>query len=96
MSYPAPQQPSGYPQQPPMGYPHPQAGFPQQPPTGYPQAPHQGYPPQQAPAGRQQPPIVRSREQKGHSIIKHLFLGMFVAYIPTIYYALSPNHYFHM
>lgn len=36
------------------------------------------------------------RQQRGHSIIKHVLLGGFVLWIPTIYYALSPNHYFHM
>lgn len=36
------------------------------------------------------------RQQQGHSIIKHVLLGWVALYIPTIYYALSPNHYFHM
>jgi len=36
------------------------------------------------------------RQQKGHSLILHLIFGMFVLYIPTIYYAVSPNHYFHL
>ena len=36
------------------------------------------------------------RQQQGHSIIKHLLLGGLVLWIPTIYYILSPNHYFHM
>lgn len=36
------------------------------------------------------------RQQRGHSLLKHLLLGGFVLWIPTIYYALSPNHYFHM
>lgn len=36
------------------------------------------------------------RQQQGHSLIKHVLLGGFVLWIPTIYYALSPNHYFHM
>jgi hypothetical protein len=35
------------------------------------------------------------RQQTGHSITKHLLLGWMVLYIPTIYYAASPNHYFH-
>ncbi|MEV0360247.1 hypothetical protein AB0H71_29740 [Nocardia sp. NPDC050697] len=82
------QPPPGYPQQPPMGYPQ---GYPQQPPVAYPPQPYK-----QQPAGRQQPQIVRNRQQTGHSIIKHLFLGIFVLWIPTIYYAVSPNHYFHM
>jgi uncharacterized protein DUF2510 len=36
-----------------------------------------------------------TRGQKGHSIIRHLLFGWMVLYIPTIYYAVSPNHYFH-
>ena len=35
------------------------------------------------------------RQQKGHSLTKHLLLGVFVLWIPTVYYAVSPNHYFH-
>ena len=38
---------------------------------------------------------VYTRQQKGHSLTKHLLLGAFVLWIPTIYYAVSPNHYFH-
>jgi hypothetical protein len=38
---------------------------------------------------------VYTRQQKGHSLTKHLLLGWVVLYIPTIYYAVSPNHYFH-
>lgn len=34
------------------------------------------------------------RQQKGHSLTKHLLFGWLLAYIPTIYYAASPNHYF--
>ena len=33
------------------------------------------------------------RQQKGHSLTKHLLLGVFVLYIPAIYYTFSPNHY---
>ena len=36
------------------------------------------------------------RQQQGHSIIKHLLFGGLVLWIPTIYYLISPNHYFHM
>jgi hypothetical protein len=36
-----------------------------------------------------------NRQQTGHSLIKHLIFGIFLLYIPTIYYAVSPNHYFH-
>ena len=33
------------------------------------------------------------RQQTAHSITKHLLLGRIVCFIPTIYYAISPNHY---
>lgn len=36
------------------------------------------------------------RNQKGHSITFHLLLGWAVFYIPTIYFAVSPNHYYHL
>jgi hypothetical protein len=36
------------------------------------------------------------RQQKGHSILLHLLLGWVLLYIPTVYYAISPNHYFHV
>lgn len=39
--------------------------------------------------------VSYNRQQKGHSLTKHLLLGWVVFYIPTIYYAVSPNHYFH-
>jgi hypothetical protein len=35
------------------------------------------------------------RTQKGHSLILHLIFGWILLYIPTIYFAVSPNHYFH-
>lgn len=38
---------------------------------------------------------VYTREQKGHSIVLHLLFGWAVLWIPTVYYALSPRHYFH-
>ena len=38
---------------------------------------------------------VYMRQQKGHSLTKHLLLGVFVLWIPTVYYAVSKNHYFH-
>lgn len=48
-------------------------------------------------AGRtaNQMPVSYVRQQKGHSLIKHLMLGWVALYIPTIYYMVSPNHYFH-
>ena len=40
---------------------------------------------------------VYTREQKGHSLLLHLFvIGPITLYALTIYYAISPNHYFHM
>lgn len=36
------------------------------------------------------------REQKGHSIIKHLLLGVCVLWINVIYITISPNHYWHL
>lgn len=38
--------------------------------------------------------VIRTREQKSHSIVKHALLGVFVLWIPTIYYAVSKDHYF--
>lgn len=35
------------------------------------------------------------REQKGHSLIVHLFLGWILLYIPTVYFTVSKNHYWH-
>ena len=36
------------------------------------------------------------RQQKGHSLILWLFvLGPMTLWIPTIYFAASPNHYWH-
>lgn len=40
--------------------------------------------------------VVYTRQQKGHSIVLHLCLGWVVLWIPTIYYAVSPNHYWHV
>ena len=39
---------------------------------------------------------TRTIEMKGHSIVLHVLFGMFVLWIPTVYYALSPRHYFHV
>lgn len=36
-----------------------------------------------------------TRPQTGHSLIKHILLGWVLLWIPTMYYAISPNHYFH-
>lgn len=42
-----------------------------------------------------QPKANYTREQKGHSIVKWIFFGVFVLWIPAIYYTFSPNHYWH-
>lgn len=39
--------------------------------------------------------VVYTRPQKGHSLILHILLGGIVLWIPSIYYAVSPNHYYH-
>ena len=35
------------------------------------------------------------RQQRGHSIIKHVLLGTFILWINVIYISASPNHYWH-
>lgn len=53
--------------------------------------------------GQVQQPQVRQardkaqyvRQQKGHSLTKHLLFGWIVLWIPAIYYSFSPNHYWH-
>lgn len=37
-----------------------------------------------------------TRQQKGHSIIKHVLLGCFVCWVNVIYISISPNHYWHV
>ena len=37
-----------------------------------------------------------TRQQKGHSLIRHLLLGAVVLWIPAIYITASPNHYWHI
>ena len=41
-------------------------------------------------------PATYTREQKGHSIIMHALFGVFMLWIPTIYFAISPRHFFHL
>ena len=95
--YPQQQSQPGYPQQ---GYPQP--GYPQQggyyPPPQYP-----GHFPPQYVAPLVQPDVMQARDraqytrpQTGHSILLHLFFGVFLLWIPTLYYAVSPNHYWHL
>lgn len=36
-----------------------------------------------------------TRSQKGHSLVGLLCFDWITLYIRTIYYAISPNHYFH-
>lgn len=38
---------------------------------------------------------VYTRQQKGHSLTKHLLFGWLLLWIPTIYYSVSKNHYWH-
>lgn len=35
------------------------------------------------------------RQQKGHSLILHLLVGMLVLWVNVIYISASPNHYWH-
>lgn len=56
-----------------------------------------------APQQSVQQPVEQSRDraqyvrqQTGHSLTKHILLGWLLCYIPTVYYAISPNHYFHL
>ena len=39
--------------------------------------------------------VIYNRQQKGHSIVLHVLLGMFVLWINVIYISVSPNHYWH-
>ena len=41
-------------------------------------------------------PVVYTRQQKGHSVILALLFGWITLYILPIYWALSPNHYYHL
>lgn len=52
----------------------------------------------QAPQVRQgRDKAVYTRQQQGHSFIKEWFiLGVFSLWIRPIYFAVSPNHYFHL
>ncbi len=80
-------------------YPH---GYPQQ--GGYyPPQQHPGHFPPQYVAPLVQPHVMQARDraqyvrqQRGHSIIKHVLFGWMLMWIPAIYYTLSPNHYWHM
>lgn len=36
-----------------------------------------------------------TRQQKGHSIIKHIIFGVVILWINVIYITISPNHYWH-
>lgn len=50
---------------------------------------------QQPSNSKKQKNYIHTREQKGHSIIKHICFGWIALWIPTIYYTISPNHYWH-
>jgi len=39
--------------------------------------------------------VTYVRQQKGHSIILHLLLGVFVLWINVIFISASKNHYWH-
>lgn len=63
-----------------------------------PQPPQQPYPPYQQPYAP--PPNLRGRDgaqyvrqQKPHSLTKHLLLGFFIMWINVVYISMSPNHY---
>lgn len=63
---------------------------------GQPAPPQQPYMPVVQPNVRQAHDRAQYvRQQHGHSLILHIFFGGLLLYIPTIYYAISPNHYFH-
>lgn len=36
------------------------------------------------------------RVQKGHSVVLHLLFGWMALYTLTLYYIISPNHYWHL
>ena len=48
---------------------------------------------QEAPRGRDGAQYIR--QQKGHSLVKHLLFGWVLLWIPAIYYTISKNHYWH-
>jgi hypothetical protein len=39
--------------------------------------------------------VIYNRQQKGHSLVLHVLLGIFVLWINVIYITVSPNHYWH-
>lgn len=94
--YPQQQFQPGYPQgQYPQGYPQ-QSGY-------YPPQQYPGHFPPQFAAPLVQPDVMQARDraqytrqQTGHSILLHLFFGVFLLWIPAIYYTVSPNHYWHL
>lgn len=62
-------------------------------PAGYPPVPAAQVNEQKVRQSRDRAQYVR--QQKGHSLTWHLLLGVFVLWIPAIYYSFSPNHYWH-
>jgi hypothetical protein len=36
------------------------------------------------------------RVSKGHSVVLHILFGWLALWIPTVYYAVSPNHHYHL
>ena len=68
----------------------------------YPPQQHAGHFPPQYVAPLVQPDVMQARDraqyvrqQTGHSIVKHLLFGWLLLWIPTIYYTISSNHYWH-
>lgn len=39
--------------------------------------------------------VQYTRQQKGHSVLLHIFFGWILLWIPAIYYTVSKNHYWH-
>jgi hypothetical protein len=52
-------------------------------------------PRERAPRTANRMPVSYTRQQKGHSIIGLICIDWITLYSRTIYYACSPNHYFH-
>jgi hypothetical protein len=50
---------------------------------------------QQAPQKQAKDRAVYTRQQKGHSLTLFILVDWITLYIRTIYYSVSPNHYWH-
>lgn len=60
-----------------------------------PAAPHHTAGPMNASQLNVRRDVQYTRQQTGHSLTKLLMIDWLTLYIRTIYYAASPNHYFH-